>query len=139
MWWERADTAGPADSIGWRDWTGTLISKRGSDRADSDFKINASFTYRRPPATANVRQSWPSLNPLWHTVFVIGQRWPTLFKINSAGCRFESRREDTAGEAEKSPAIAAEMQREPVAPTSSRADWSPKPGEHVAEPPQGRR
>ena len=32
---------------------------------------------------------------------------------------------DTTGEAEKSPAIAAEMQREPVAPTSSRADWSP--------------
>jgi hypothetical protein len=41
----------------------------------SDVKINASFTHRRRPATANVRQSWQSLNSLWHNGF---RHRPTL-------------------------------------------------------------
>jgi hypothetical protein len=61
----------------------------------SDVKINASFTHRKRPATANVCQSKQSLNPLWHNGFRYRPTVANLFKINSAGCRFESRRGST--------------------------------------------
>ena len=45
VWWEGRTPQPPADSIGWRDWTGTLISERGPAQAgDAWAHPNSRFT-----------------------------------------------------------------------------------------------
>jgi hypothetical protein len=124
VWWERADACSPSglDRLARLDRHAYLQVGLGPGR----FRFqDQCIVYLSKAAGDSERPS-----KLAVAESLVAQRFSS--SANAGQLRSRSTRQtagsslagkaDTAGEAEKSP---AKMQREPVAPTSSRADWSP--------------